>query len=205
MKKNWVLTQESFDDLLCWLDPNRELAARRYEEIRQKLITLFTCRGCHEAEDMADETINRVAAKLPEIRSGYEGDTALYFYGVARKVQLEFARRRPVPMLPVSNEDEALYECLEKCLHQLTAHSREMILQYYQEEKRAKVDQRRWQAQRLGIPINALRIRVHRLRAVLQQCVEKCQSAEAKTEMVRSEPSLRMNIWLKKGSQAADE
>ncbi|HEY7785163.1 MAG TPA: hypothetical protein VIB00_10575, partial [Pyrinomonadaceae bacterium] len=61
MNKDWVLTQESFDALLHWLDPQRDRAGLRYEEIRRSLIKIFACRGCAEPEDLADETINRVS------------------------------------------------------------------------------------------------------------------------------------------------
>ena len=67
MNKNWLLTKEAFDALLGWLDPNREVAGQKYEVIRRRLITIFSCRGCAEAEDLADETINRVASKLSAI------------------------------------------------------------------------------------------------------------------------------------------
>lgn len=79
MKKDWILTQESFDALLAWLDPAREEAGRRYEEIRRRLIKIFTCRGCGEPEDLADETINRVSKKLKEIESDYSGDPRSVF------------------------------------------------------------------------------------------------------------------------------
>ena len=50
MNKDWFLTQEAFDALLAWLDPEREAAGRKYEEIRLRLIKLFTCRGCSEPD-----------------------------------------------------------------------------------------------------------------------------------------------------------
>src|SRR6266550_5419038 len=104
MNKDWVLTRESFDSLLAWLDSERDEAGRKYEEIRLRLIKIFVCRGCHEPEDLADETINRVSKKLREIESTYLGNPALYFYGVANKVHLEYLRRRPAPIPPVRPE-----------------------------------------------------------------------------------------------------
>ena len=83
VRKEWDLTQENFDQLLAWLDPNREQAGRRYEDIRRKLVKIFVSRGCIIAEELADETINRVAMKVHEIVDTYTGDPALYFYGVA--------------------------------------------------------------------------------------------------------------------------
>jgi RNA polymerase sigma factor (sigma-70 family) len=185
MRKNWSLTQESFDRLLEWLSPAREQAGQRYEEIRRSLIKIFTCRGCHEPEDLADETINRVINRLHDIEGTYTGDCALYFYGVANKVHLEYLRRRPTPLpspppAPEPSEDTGReYECLQRCIEGLTAVNRALVLQYYQEEKRAKIDNRKLLAERLGIALNALRIRAHRIRAGLQKCVEECLIEQA--------------------------
>src|SRR5712692_5852224 len=101
MKRDYAINQESFDGLLGWLDTNREQAAQKYEKIRTSLIKIFTCRGCGEADDLADETINRVTAKVDIIASSYSGDPALYFYGVAQKVHLEYLRSRPVLQDPL--------------------------------------------------------------------------------------------------------
>src|SRR5215216_208156 len=68
MSGEWKLTNEEFDDLLSWLDPDRERAGIRYEEIRDDLIKKFRLCWCSAAEDLADETINRVVKKLPEFR-----------------------------------------------------------------------------------------------------------------------------------------
>lgn len=178
MNKDWILTQEAFDALLAWLDPAREEAGRKYEEIRVRLIKIFACRGCCEPEDLADETINRVSKKLTEIESSYSGDPALYFYGVANKVHLEYLRHRPVPVPSPPHEPpddlEKEYECLERCIQRLTPDNRRLVLQYYQEEKRAKIDHRKQLAEQLGIALNALRIRAYRIRAALQECVQTC-------------------------------
>lgn len=178
MKKDWILTQESFDALLVWLNPAREEAGRKYEEIRLRLIKIFTCRGCAEPEDLADETINRVSKKLKEIESTYSGDRAPYFWGVANKVHLEYLRRRPIPTPPAhaaeSEDNEKEFTCLEECLEKLTSSNRELVVQYYQEEKTAKIVHRKQLADQLGMALNALRIRAHRIRARLQECVEGC-------------------------------
>jgi DNA-directed RNA polymerase specialized sigma24 family protein len=178
MNKNWVLTKEALDALLAWLNSDRDMAGQKYEEIRLRLIKIFVCRGCSEPEDLADETINRVSKKLGEIRATYSGEPGRYFYGVANKVHLEYRRRKPVPVLPLpddgSDELEKEYACLEKCIQKLTPDNRVLVLQYYQEEKRAKIDHRKNLADRLGIALNALRIRACRIRASLQQCVQTC-------------------------------
>lgn len=190
----WVLDQTAFDRLLDWLDPERERAGQRYEDIRLKLIKIFTCRGCRESEDLADETINRVARKLAEIADTYTGDQALYFYGVAHKVYLEHLRKRPAPaaaaVAPIRPDEwgreeeegdqrEREYECLDRCMHALAPHSRDLVLQYYREEKREKIEHRKRLAARLGIGVNALRIRACRIRESLYRCVQACLGEEA--------------------------
>jgi DNA-directed RNA polymerase specialized sigma24 family protein len=182
----WVLDEAAFERLLAWLDPERERAGQRYEDIRLRLIKIFTCRGCHESEDLADETINRVARRLKEVAATYEGDRSLYFYGVAHKVYLEYLRRpparvvvAPLPAPPERKEeeraaDEREYECLERCMSGLPAASRDLVLQYYREEKREKIEHRKLLAAQLGIGLNALRIRACRIRETLYQCVQAC-------------------------------
>ena len=183
MKKEWFLTQEAFDALLAWLDPDREAGALKYETVRLRLIKIFACRGCSEAEDLADETINRVTSKLPEIQATYTGEPARYFYGVANKIHLEYMRRKPVPPLPLPTTDheqaELEYACLDRCVAKLTPEHRGLVLSYYQEEKHAKIEHRKLLAARLGIAANALRIRAHRIRASLQQCVKECVQESA--------------------------
>lgn len=175
----WVLTQEAFDALLGWLDPDRERAAKRYEEIRRRLIRFFTGRKCAAAEDLADETMNRVARKVQE-GLVYVGDTAPYFYAVAHKVYLEHVKKKPhvPPPPPPRNAEEAEREhsCLDLCLERLQPRSRELIREFYQEEKGTKIEHRKRLAERLGLSMNALRIQAYRIRQVLLECVRQCLS-----------------------------
>ena len=177
-KKGWDLSQEAFDQLLFWLNPDREAAGTKYEEIRRRLIKIFTCRGCLTPQDLADDTINRVAKRVSEIAPSYVGDPALYFLGVAHNVCLEYFRKKPEPEPPPpddpSEQKEKVDECLEECMQRLTPKTRELILDYYREEKHSKIDHRKELAQQLGIAMNALRIQAHRIRAKLQECVFDC-------------------------------
>ncbi len=175
--KGWVLTQEAFDALLGWLDPDRERGAKRYEEIRRRLIRFFTGRKCSVPEDLTDETMNRVARKVQE-GLAYTGDTAPYFYAVAHNVYLEHVKPKPhVPPPPPPRDAEEVereHACLELCLERLQPRSRELIREFYQEEKRAKIEHRKSLAERLGMTPNALRIQAHRIRQVLLECVRQC-------------------------------
>jgi DNA-directed RNA polymerase specialized sigma24 family protein len=77
---------------------------------------------------------------------------------------------------PQSDDDELnrKFECLDECIAKLPADSRDLILDYYQEEKRAKIDFRRQIAQRMGTDVENLRVRVFRIRASIYKCMEKC-------------------------------
>lgn len=187
MKRNWALTQDAFDGLLNWLDADRDQAAMKYEAIRLRLIKIFTCRGCVEAEELADETINRVTARVEEVAKEYQGDPAQYFYGVCQNVHHEYRRKAnaqvdldsvsplATSLTDVLAEDiDAEYECLESCLERLPAENRELVIKYYQQERRAKIEHRKRLARELGIAVNALRIRAHRIRLTLQNCVKNC-------------------------------
>jgi RNA polymerase sigma factor (sigma-70 family) len=171
-------TQDAFDKFLTWLDPDRERAAKKYEEVRRRLIKIFSCRGCPEAEDLADETINRVIRKAHDMIDSYVGDPALYFYGVARNVHLEYLRKGhaplPLPQIDLTQEKEIESCCLDECMAKLPQEQRQWVLEYYEDEKRVKIDHRKDMARRLGIAPNALRIRMHRIRASLQNCVARC-------------------------------
>jgi hypothetical protein len=57
---------------------------------------------------------------------------------------------------------------------ELTPANRELLVEYYRDDRRAKIDHRKELAARLGIAQNALRIRVYRLRATVQECVYAC-------------------------------
>ena len=178
MNKNWYLSQEAFDALLAWLDSDREQAGIRYEQIRSRLIKIFTGRGCVEPEDLADETINRVTSKLREIENEFTGDQARYFFGVANKVHLEYLRRKtpqPPSSLPEdSSRLELEYRCLESCVDRLTDEDRDLLLRHYGAKGRTEAERRKALAEELGISLNALRIRIYRIRQALKECVEKC-------------------------------
>ncbi|MEN3329861.1 MAG: hypothetical protein V7638_4668 [Acidobacteriota bacterium] len=184
-RQKWALNQEAFDKLLVAFDADRETAGRKYLEIRNNLTRFFEWRGCSFPEDHADETINRIAKRV------FEGEDILnhsgYAMGVARLLLLEINKGRqreqsalaeigaaPDVYVPEDN-DESRLTCLRSCLQTLSPDNRELILQYYQGEKGEKIENRKKLLDRLGIPINTLRMRALRLRERLQACVEECQ------------------------------
>ncbi|MFN0109544.1 MAG: RNA polymerase sigma factor [Blastocatellia bacterium] len=152
------------------------------------MLRLFDWRGAIDPTACADETLNRVIRKIGEgetIR-----DIPTYCQGVARLVLLETLRAQkqqnvsletlPAHKLaaasPDTDEDSARDECFQRCLQSLPATNRTLILRYYQNDRRARINHRQALVAELGIPINALRNRVQRIRARIEQCVNECLS-----------------------------
>jgi DNA-directed RNA polymerase specialized sigma24 family protein len=183
-RQKWTLTQEAFDKLLIALGGDRDSGSEKYLEIRRHLTRFFEWRGCSFPEDHADETINRIAKKVAE------GEEILnpsgYAMGVARLLLLEIMKgrqREQSALTEIGNageiyadpdDGEGRLTCLTNCLQTLSPDNRELILQYYQGEKGEKIQNRKKLMDRLGVPVNTLRMRALRLRERLQGCVEEC-------------------------------
>jgi len=192
LKQKWVLTPELFDGLLLWLDHDRERAGERYESIRSALIRRFQQLGCREAEELANETLDRVAKKLPTIVARYIGEREPYFFSIAYYVYREHLRKPvvmslgnidfPHPNLPSTQEvfeKELLDFCLRHCIEKLHPNSREMIRDYYRGEKRDKIRSRKRLAERLGIKLANLRLKAQRVRTDLKKCILDCMERKA--------------------------
>jgi DNA-directed RNA polymerase specialized sigma24 family protein len=132
-----------------------------------------------QPEELADQTLDRVARKLEDGATIAEGALGAYVRGVARMVFYE-STREPVaarltrePAAAVAPDDaEAASECLDRCLASLDAADRTLLLRYYDAGKTADVRKRL--ADELGISVTALRIRTHRLRAQVERGMAVC-------------------------------
>jgi DNA-directed RNA polymerase specialized sigma24 family protein len=69
-------------------------------------------------------------------------------------------------------ETDRQLDCLDRCLNDLPEHARALLIRYYQRSGAAKVESRMELARELGIPMNALRIRIHRIKAELLRSIE---------------------------------
>lgn len=181
------LRREQFEALLQRLAPDRELAGKRYEQLRSRLLSLFEYRGCAHVEELADETLDRAARRLQEMGDDFVGsDPSRFVYGVAWNVAREsFRRPRAIPLpdrwegsgpsaAPADEEGERERACLERCLELLSAGERSLVLGYFEGEKGARIERRSTLAQELGISPNALRLKIHRLTGRLRDCVSRC-------------------------------
>ena len=180
------LTADTFAKLLDRLDPDRERAGERYEELRRTLTRFFEWRGAPFADEHTDEVFNRIARKLSagvEVRN-----IGSYCYEVARLVCLEALKGRDskrasldhshdvavVDRADEERESELRLACLEDCLDSLTIKSRELIVAYYQDNKRDRIERRKSLAASFGLQREALANRAQRLRDKLELCVKSC-------------------------------
>ena len=195
-KKDWILTEGAFVQLLSAFDADPDAAGRKYEIVRRKLMEFFESRGSEAPPDHSDEVIDRVTRRIGEGEQIH--DLNSYFYGVARLVWLENLRGRgkestplelaPTPIAQNTAEleverqyCEVRFKCLEDCLANLHSTNRTLIIEYYREEKGVKIEQRKQQAARLNTTVNGLRLRASRIRADLTRCVHACLESTTKT------------------------
>ena len=188
------LTGGAFSRLLEWLDDGVESEGETYLEMRRRLVIYFDRRNRLSADELADETLNRIARTLEKDGSIATTPPARYCYVVAKFVLLEDVRRDHVHV-PIDEPrigdikaagiggpalDDSLsireqrLECLDRCLQELKPDQRDLVIAYYRDAKRQKIDGRREIATRLGISMNALGIRACRIRSTLETCVETC-------------------------------
>lgn len=176
------ITREVFSNFLAWLSADGSPTGEEYEKLRFGLCNFFSQRHCRFAEDLADETIDRVIVTIPSERIG---NPVGYCYGVAKNVYREFLRheRRHVRMddllLVAETPAEPTFglECLERCLAELSGETRSLILDYFSEVREAKIELRRRTSETLATTQTALRMRImrikHKLRIRLEECMER--------------------------------
>src|SRR6202048_1389674 len=82
-KKEWGLTPSAFRLLLDWLDEPANSEGQGYLETRRRLVAYFDRRNCLTPDELADETLNRVARRLEEEGSIESETPAKYCYIVS--------------------------------------------------------------------------------------------------------------------------
>lgn len=179
-----ALSAEAFAALLERLDPDRDRAGERYEDLRLRLVKFFEWRRAASPDELADETMDRVGRRLLGEPSLSPESWPAYVHGFARNVLREsWKGRTDVPHSDARGaatgeaEDESrerALECLDRCLAALPEDSRRLVLDYYQEHDGAQIAHRQRIAEAHEIPLNALRLRVQRIRARLDTCVRGC-------------------------------
>ena len=190
LKKDWIPTRGAFRQFLGWLDEGVDSGGEKYVEMRRRLAAYFDFRNCLSPDELADETLNRVARRLEEEGTISDTPPARYCYIVAKFVFLEYIRRTKRGSVTLDEGSAVLtsqaagpadphdaiwqrqLDRLESCLQELPTHDRKLILEYYRGEQRAKIERRRELAARLGLTMNAVSIRACRIRDKLETCLK---------------------------------
>jgi DNA-directed RNA polymerase specialized sigma24 family protein len=155
--------------------------------MRRRLVWYFQRKRCASADDLADETLNRVARRLEEEGTIDDTPAARYCYIVAKYVFLESLRqtdRRAAGAAELArssvssgsgiDDRDVMLDCLEQCLLATEPADRQLILEYYRADQRTLRAQRHELAERLKLSSNALSIRACRIRQKLETCVSAC-------------------------------
>src|SRR5688572_16531453 len=198
-RREWTLTTDSLQRLLNWLDGSVSSDGYAYVEMRRRLKDFFARKNCRTPDDLADETLTRVARRLEEEGFTHAETPARYCYIVARFVFLEHLREAKAHAMVASVSDdvalqpsarsaadaaeaagtrEELLACLDRCIEALDPLNRRIITQYYIGSERVKIDNRRTLAESLGLSPNALTVRACRIRTRLETCVRRCDDAK---------------------------
>lgn len=178
------LQPDWFEALLRCLDPDRDRAGLRYQELHQALARIFRMRGVSDPDPLIDDTLDRVgrrAAAAPEAFA-QPGAIAAFARGVAANVAREAHRgprfeafaQDPEAPPPPDHDREPRLRCLDQCLAGLAEDDRRTALAYYALDKSAGIAHRAALAAERGITRNAMRIRMSRLVGQLEQCVISC-------------------------------
>ena len=148
-----------------------------------RLVAYFARKGCRTPEELADETLSRVARRLDEEGAITGVIPAQYCYIVARFVLLEHLRsadrhRAAIrfdigdrAIDPDAERREQRLSRLDACLAELTREDRALILAYYAGNGPSRIDARRSLAASLGLTANALTISASMLRERLRACL----------------------------------
>jgi DNA-directed RNA polymerase specialized sigma24 family protein len=189
--------EAAYARLLTFLDADPQRAVPKFNEVRRRLLKLFAWRECAPPETYARRTIDRVARRISEGNDRHVAEPFQYFYGVAMHVLKEGGAPpsrvpEPQPTQPEESADPGSppaadpelvdaarrkLTCVESCLGELLPKHRALLLDYH----RSATDLERYDdlAHAQGIPLNALRLRVHRLRASVERSVTRCLARRA--------------------------
>jgi RNA polymerase sigma factor (sigma-70 family) len=185
------VSREDFKRFLGRLDPNPVRAWEVYAQLRLALLTYFEHNRCSDCQQLADETLDRIAKK--------PGDYAIvnvaeFAFGVARNVRREIARKAALqrdlseageekPEHRGPNAEDTIISgidmaqrlaCLRKCMAALPPEERQLFQQYHSDDSEALDEHRQRLAKALGVSWTTLRMRISRIRRKLENCFENC-------------------------------
>ncbi len=177
------MTNESFRILLEALKSHSNDAGGAYTNLRNSLVRYFQIKGDTEADEAADEVLDRVALKLSQ-NTEIKNLTA-YSFGVAqiiylerlrtaaknKKAQTEFyaARER---QSDDDLQDDLIY--FRECFQKLSVEEKKFMQDYFPELPFTELTSHREKlCVEKKLSINNLRIKIYRLKQRLEDCVRR--------------------------------
>jgi DNA-directed RNA polymerase specialized sigma24 family protein len=192
MKKSQNEKAHAVELLLDQLHRDREIAQREYDALRKRLIKIIQARPRpgSAAEDLADEAIDRVAAR---IATGERiKDVNAYATIVARNLINELFSQPPVDQIddkhirtlinppedPIEKEIEQ--GCYKECLAKLNGEEHKLLKDYYSHDGRGLHNKvhRESVALKYGKNLASLRVIISRLQKGLRDCKKGCMERE---------------------------
>jgi DNA-directed RNA polymerase specialized sigma24 family protein len=174
------LTSEAFEKLLDAFSSDEAEAAAAYTKLRNSLVRFFQVKGLLEADEAADETIDRVADKLNQATE--IEDLRKFAFGVARfvcleKLRKEQTRARAAQEFYLKDFGEREFgetdevESFRECFGALYKTDRELVAGYFEDlDFDQLAEKRKALAEREKVTLNVLRIKVSRIRKRLEEC-----------------------------------
>lgn len=175
------LTSEALEKLLDAFSDDKSAAAAAYAELRDSLVRFFELKGISDADQAADETLDRVPERInPNTK---KKDVKFIAFSIAKFVFLETIRKeqkqkaaangyyekRAAPRLPGETDG---FEPLLDCFKSLYDRERALLLEYFADLPPDQLAAHRQRmADREQMDLNALRNRISRLRRRLEECL----------------------------------
>jgi len=177
---------DGFRGLLARLDPDPTKAWQAHEVLRKKLVAYFEYNHHLEAEELAEEALDRIA-KRADLQT--LGNVVEFAFGIARNLCKEHlrraSRRADIPDLEAMSDtengngnaedailarisEERQLRCFHRAIQSLSAEEREMVRRYYPSEDGDLEAQRLSLAADLSLKVGALRTRMARIKEKLQ-------------------------------------
>lgn len=174
------LTARSYSLLLKTLSSDEGAAATAFSKLRDSLVRFFELKGDIDPVNSADETLDRVSAKLGN--GLLIEELTKYCFGVARLVFLENLRKVQKADNAVKaygleidrqqdSEEPDNFAQMRECFGELSETNKHLLRAYFVDLPRSELDDaRRKLASSIGASLNNLRLKVFRLRRQLEEC-----------------------------------
>ena len=195
----------TFQTLLKYLDPDETTASDKYLTLHLKLTKTLIWKRCPEveAENLADEILDRVAKKINDIEqklsTGIKEEHGkevkkieninAYSLEVLKFVRLEYFRKNPLapetdppeipvqPVIDIFAEPDLRIRCLRKCIAEKIPNEpdRQLIIGYYDDESEEKNKVMREKLrEKLGLSKSNFKKKACLLRQRLEKCINDC-------------------------------